>query len=360
MRSGTLLAQFGCRRKIGTAGCRYLFPSGNLGWQLYFIVTVFIIEKAEGLRLGCLRICRAKIFLSLELLISYCMIFLKYVFSLIRLYLALILAGHIAFICAIAEPSVIKLTPPAGVDRADIYFEASLTAKNGILVLCPGMNGDGKLAVSEPAWRKFALENGLGLVGLTFSSPASSLYARPGVGYYYPEQGSGASLLKGLETIYGRDLKIFLYGYSGGAQFGSRFVDQNSSIIAGWAAYSASFWSDPVSPGNQSAPGIVACGEFDADRYGPSFAYFQQGRRKDSRWTWVSLAGTGHVRHQRFEEFIRTYFSALLLRGMQDAVWFDAETKLPITEGERLLSPTLSVWLPSPAVAKDWHSLHHP
>ncbi|MCX6936592.1 MAG: hypothetical protein NTU80_01645 [Verrucomicrobia bacterium] len=109
-----------------------------------------------------------------------------------------------------------------------------------------------------------------------------------------------------------------------------------------------------------TSPGIVACGEFDAERYGPSFACFQQGRRKDARWTWVSIGNVGHIRHKRFEESVRAYFASMLDGKFDQAQWLDAETKQPTTEDERLLNPALSAWLPTPEVADLWLKLHHP
>ena len=246
------------------------------------------------------------------------------------------------------------------ISKTELYHEDTLQQKNGVLILCPGMNGDGRILANEQSWLDFAKTHGLGLVGLSFSSPPDLLYGNPAKGYYYPEQGSGELLIAGLKKIYGQDVKILLYGFSGGAQFGSRFAALYPDRMLGWAAYSASFWKTPDSASPTSPPGIVACGEFDADRYGPSFVYFQQGRRKDARWTWVSIGNVGHMRHKRFEEFVRAYFAAVLDGKFDQAKWLDAETKQPTTEDERLLNPALSAWLPTPEVADLWLKLHHP
>lgn len=251
-------------------------------------------------------------------------------------------------------PKVIDLT------KAELFHETTLIPTNGVLVLLPGMNGDGKIMPGEIPWRDFAKSHGLGLVGVTFSSPPLLLNGNPAKGYYYPDQGSGEALINGLLKIYGKDVKILLYGFSGGAQFGSRFAELYPEKMLGWAAYSASFWKAPSSASPTSPPGIVACGEFDAQRFGPSFAYFQQGRRKDARWTWVSIGNVGHMRHKRFEEFIRSYFAAVLDGKFDHAQWLDAETKLPTTEDDRLLNPALSVWLPTSEIADSWLKLHHP
>lgn len=253
-----------------------------------------------------------------------------------------------------------RTEPPGGLSKTELHFETDFHAKQGVLILCPGLNGDGKILLDDRPWRIFAKDHGLGLVSISFASPPALLYGNPARGYYYPEQGSGEVLLRGLKEHYGRDLKILFYGFSAGAQFGSRFVELYPDRILSWAAYSASFWRPPMSANRSTAPGIVACGEFDAERYGPSFAYFQQGRRMDARWTWVSIGNVGHMRHKRFEEFVRAYFAAVLDGEFDHAQWLDAETKHPTSEDERILNPALSAWLPTPEVADLWLKLHHP
>lgn len=276
------------------------------------------------------------------------------------------LAGALCFFFALSGPLsqaewvTTQLPPINGVTIADLHHEKTLPATNGVLVLCPGMNGDGKLLAAEGPWRNFAEKKGLGLVGISFSSPPDALYGQPGRGYYYPEQGAGETLIKGLRKLYGSDVKICIYGFSGGAQFTSRFAEQHPEMIISWAAYAACFWSAPISASPTSAPGLVACGEFDSGRFGPAFGYFQQGRRHDARWLWISLGNTGHARHRELEEFIRATFSAVLSGDYKRATWLDAETKQATSEDDRLLNPALSVWLPTPAIADLWLKLHHP
>jgi pimeloyl-ACP methyl ester carboxylesterase len=272
----------------------------------------------------------------------------------------LILSVGLHYLWADATIISTQLSKFDGVTKAEIYHDSTLMPINGVLVLCPGMNGDGRVLAAEKSWMDFARDSGLGLVGVTFTTPPALLYGNPAKGYYYPEQGSGEALLAGLRKVYGKDLKLFLYGFSGGAQFGSRFAERYPDRMLGWAAYSASFWKVPHSATSATSPGIVACGEFDAERYGPSFAYFQQGRRNDARWTWVSIGNVGHMRHKRFEEFVRAYFAAVLDGKFDHAQWLDAETKQPTTEDDRLLNPALSVWLPTPEIADLWLKLHHP
>lgn len=252
-------------------------------------------------------------------------------------------------------------------DRAVLWHEDSLPAKNGVLVLCLGMNGSGKGLVAEKPWVEFASTHGLGLVGLSFSSPTEKLYAKPGKGYYYAEQGSGDILLTGIDEIFGKKLKpeidnkpkLLMFGFSGGAIFIANFVKWKPERVLAWSAYSASFWTEPTGA-EKGPPGIVACGEFDSERYGPSFAYFQQGRRVEAPWIWLSLKNTGHMRNRKLEQFTRDFFADILAGKTKEPVFFDAERKTPVDENELLLQPAMTVWLPNADLAQKWQEIHHP
>lgn len=93
-------------------------------------------------------------------------------------------------------------------------------------------------------WMDFAKRNNLGVIALNYSSSEEDLYQNR-KGYYWLEQGSRQVLLNEIKRVYGKDLPIVLYGFSGGAQFVSRFVDWRPDRIIAWCAYSAQFWDYP-------------------------------------------------------------------------------------------------------------------
>ena len=117
----------------------------------------------------------------------------------------------------------LHLAPASGMDRADLYYVAPINNPKAVLILSPGCNGNGESLIRSPAWQEFASEHHLGLVGLSFSSPEKAIH--DGTGYYYASKGSGEKLLEGIRKIYGKDLPLLLYGFSGGAHFTSRFEE---------------------------------------------------------------------------------------------------------------------------------------
>ncbi|MBC2601983.1 hypothetical protein [Puniceicoccus vermicola] len=252
----------------------------------------------------------------------------------------------------------------AGPLAAEDLFEHRALPTTGkeeaVLVLCPGMNGDGAFFLEETPWREFADRHALGLMAIHYTSPAGPMYSDARQGYYWPEQGSGEALLKEIQEVYGKDLPILIYGFSGGAHFVSRFSEWVPERVIAWSAYSAQFWDSP-SESEILPPGIVACGEQDGVRWFPSFAYFYEGRRLGKPWTWVSLEGTGHVRNGDFEQFVREFFGEVLHGDESSSpVLVDVLSGETIDADEVLLQPGLAAILPSDALVESWRTLHAP
>ena len=183
----------------------------------------------------------------------------------------------------------LHLEPADAMMRADLFYPKPTSQPKAVLVLCPGVNGSGEELIHSPVWQQFPNRNHLGLVGLSFASPEKTIH--DGTGYYYASKGSGDKLLDGIRKIYGRDLPLLLYGFSGGAHFTSRFEEWSPSRVIAWCADSAGWWDEPklsaITP-----PGIVACGENDP-RYGASLSYFKQGRAAGKPW--LPAKGSGDM-----------------------------------------------------------------
>jgi len=266
---------------------------------------------------------------------------------------ALLLALTVTTACAAEQ--VIHLSPPPGLTRADIYVTPTVARPRAVLVLCPGMNGNGRPLLTAE-WIAFSRENQLGLAALSFASREEDL--GEGKGYYYPVQGSGQCLVNAIRKAFGRDLPLLLYGISGGAHFTSRFVEWKPSQVVAWCAYTAGWWDQPKLS-RYNPPGIVACGDEDA-RYGATLGYFLQGRALGKHWTWVSLAKTDHQSSPALDEFVRGYFAAILRHETATAQWLDVDLKTPITRKEIEAHPTLACWLPNQSTVQSWIKLHQP
>lgn len=252
------------------------------------------------------------------------------------------------------------LLPPLA--ARDLFEHRALPAtgeEEAVLVLCPGMNADGAFFLEEEPWLSFARKHRLGVLALHYRSEAGPMYSEARQGYYWPEQGSGEALLEEVRSVYGADLPLLVYGFSGGAHFTSRVVEWAPERVVAWAAYSAQFW-DPPRESASIPPGIVACGEEDGTRWFPSFAYFYEGRRLGKPWAWISLADTGHARNAAFEEFVRGFFDAVLGEGEEEAIAVDVLTERRLPSVRTADQPGLAAVLPAPSLIEPWRALHAP
>ena len=257
---------------------------------------------------------------------------------------------------AVAACEKISLPLGAGLTRADIYIIPASGHSAGTLILCPGHNGNGGEMVAEADWSDFARKQNLNLVGLSFASNDDP----QDHGYFKAEEGSGDVLLKGLKQAFGAKTgPLLLYGFSRGAEFVDTFTRWKPDFILTWCAYSATEWE--ISKAEAYEPcGIIACGDEDEPNYSSAVYQFLRGRSIGMRWTWVSLAHTGHCRSAALEAFVRNYFASVLMNPRTTGLWLDVDTKNPPAPAEIKAHPTLADWLPDKTVARLWGNLHQP
>jgi hypothetical protein len=251
----------------------------------------------------------------------------------------------------------INLEPTEEISRADFYIAKPSANPVAVLVLCPGFNGNGRSLVLQPAWVAFAKEHRLGMIGLSLATEGEKV--RQGEGYYYPKRGSGEMVLKVVKNNFGRELPLLLYGFSGGAHFASGFAEWRPECVLGWCAYSAAWWDGPKAASTMP-PGIVACGEHDAARYGASLHYFHLGRSLGKPWVWVSLKDVGHDPSPLLDTFARSFFGALLTHKKEAGNWYDVATFLPVERQMVNEFPSLAAWLPDPTLVDAWRKVHNP
>ena len=223
--------------------------------------------------------------------------------------------------------------------------------------MCPGINGDGRHYLERQELLAFAEKNSITLVALSFASNPETLKA--GRGYYYASQGSGQLLLDAIDQNVAPGIPILLYGFSGGAHFVSNFEEWRPDRVMAWCAYTAAWWSPPIS-NSAMPPGIIACGDQDEDRYGVSLEYFRQGRKLGKPWCWVSMADTHHAETPKLDAFVLAYFQGVLDRGGAGGYWRNVESKAPMDDTPAVSTSAYSSWLPNEEVANLWSVLHQP
>ena len=259
------------------------------------------------------------------------------------------------------EPARFSFKPIPGMVRADLYYVKTVRNPKAILVLCPGCNGNGEWLVNNPSWQEFAKKQDLGLLGLSFASEMNDIHN--GNGYYYASNGSGKILLDGIKKVFGHDLPVLIYGFSGGAHFTSRFAEWKPERVIAWCAYSAGWWDEPKIS-DVMPPGIIACGESD-ERLGASLICFKQGRAAGKPWLWIGISDNGHSPDKRVELFVRDYFEAILknndrLDPAKTGLWVDIDKRNPAEVNILRQYPSITGWLPDAKLLNIWQSLNEP
>ena len=141
-----------------------------------------------------------------------------------------------------------------------------------------GMGGDGKGACGIASWAK----DDVIVLGPSFTSPKRDDKTPKGDGpppdRYQMNGPAHDAKLKALIQEVGKTWKlrpkVFLHGFSAGAQFAHRFTLKNPDQVAGVSAASAGSWnSGPASvlnPAAASIPFAVSCGEYDQNKSSPN------------------------------------------------------------------------------------------
>lgn len=255
------------------------------------------------------------------------------------------------------EPLCLSLPLRAGMSRADLYYLKPNGQELAVLVLCPGHNGNGRFYLKDSAWRNFAEQNNVGIVGLAFMSKGTDVRSKQF--YYYAGNGTGKLLLDGLKKIYGVEIPILLYGFSGGAHFVSRFAEWKPERVLAWCAYSAGWWDKPVT-NSFSPPGIIACGEED-ERLIATRNYFWDGRELGKPWLLIELKKQEHTQSAALESFVREYFIAILKQRSrqkeQDGLWVNIYKLERADDEDKKLHPCATAWLPHHKLYAKWLAL---
>lgn len=249
----------------------------------------------------------------------------------------------------------LRFKPAANMTRAEIQYFPTVPSPKAVLVLCPGMNGNGLREIGEKKWQDFARSENLGLLSISFASKPGLV--EHGKGYPFAADGSGQILLEAVRQQYGRNLPLLLYGFSSGAFFTELFADWKPERVVAWSAH-ATGWCGAQK--YNDAPGLVTCGDMDETRYGGAIMYFKEGRAQGKRLLWLSLPGLSHSTSGEQEDFVRQFFAAVL-RGKSDREqWVDVDRETVVSKQEAAKVPALAGWLPDASLLPEWMKIHSP
>ena len=175
------------------------------------------------------------------------------------------------------------------------------TALQGVLVLVPGSNGDGRAHVNDVRWQEFARRHGFALVGCCFKdhphdNMAIEEYARVG-------EGSGQALLDALAqfaTSANRPelatAPLLLWGHSAGGEFNYEFACWKPDRVLAFVVNKGGYYFTHLAPrATRELPGIFFIGAKDKEFRNKSIeGIFALNRQAGAVWTLVIEPEAGH------------------------------------------------------------------
>ena len=247
------------------------------------------------------------------------------------------------------------------------------TPLQGVLVLMPGTNGDGRGMAADPGWQQLARDLRFALLaGAVVMEPSSRSY------YYQAEGGSGQSLLDGLAALAGEaghpelaQAPLLLWGASAGGQFAYNFACWQPARVVGFVAVKGGYYDAIPGDAVRAVPGLWFIGERDASyRMANIEALVLKNRKLGARWALAVEPNAGHE-----EGKTRTVARPFLLAAARLRLAPENEappgTLRPLPEasgwtgdlqtGE--IAPAAdrpaphAVWLPDEATARAWQQL---
>jgi dienelactone hydrolase len=283
----------------------------------------------------------------------------------------------------VAGPNTLEETvaPGNNYDKAEfrLWLPENSGPVQGIVVLVPGSNGDGRSMVDDQVWQAFASRHQLALVGCRFTDKPND---QPVIEQYVNvSQGSGQALLDAL-AAFGRRSKhpeiagapLLLWGMSAGGEFNYEFAAwKPERVIAFVVNKGGIYYSALVPRAARNVPGMLFVGGKDLEfRTNTIVGLFAVNRRAGALWALAEEPGAAHV-VGRSRDMSMIFFEDVLglrlgaadpnapaaLRALAEKSGFIGEFKSktfkPIAEAGALNTPT--AWLPTLRVARAWQAL---
>ena len=246
----------------------------------------------------------------------------------------------------------------------------------GILVLTPGINRDGREAVLDTVWQKFATKHNLIIVASHFKNYESNDNLR----YRDASKGSGEILLKSIEKYSQEisnkninELPLLLYGFSAGGQYNFEFASWKPERVISFVVNKGGYYDTAVaSSDTQKVPGIFFIGEDDLYyRNNLILGIYSANRSQGANWTLITEKATKHSPNNSKDLSI-SFFESIMTKRLKDNKlveinsdnpilgfpkrktfeFFDKIDKTEFNNWGKLKS--LTIWLPDENFANIW------
>ena len=263
---------------------------------------------------------------------------------------------------AVHNMSAFRMWTPEGVDRF-----------RGILMLNPGSNGDGRPAVGDEYWQRFAAKHDFALMA-TFlqDNPHPNMMIEE---YIQVSEGSGKAILGAIDHFARESgheelsyAPFLLWGMSAGGELNHEIASWIPERVIAYVVNKGGYYYSSVPPeATRQTPGLYAIGLDDLPSRNTMIkGMYLTNRRAGALWTLAEERGVAHeVAGSR--ELATAYYEAVMKMRMVDgAIGYKALR--PVTEDMGLqgniYTHTLSfeegarkedtTWLPGEDFARLW------
>jgi len=204
----------------------------------------------------------------------------------------------------------------------------------GILVLTPGINRDGREAVLDTVWQKFATKHNLIIVASHFKNYESNNNLR----YRDASKGSGEILLKSIEKYSQEisnkninELPLLLYGFSAGGQYNFEFASWKPERVISFVVNKGGYYDTAVtSSDTQKVPGIFFIGEDDLYyRNNLILGIYSANRSQGANWTLITEKDTKHSPNNSKDLSI-SFFESIMTKRLKDNKLIEINSDNPI------------------------------
>jgi len=205
---------------------------------------------------------------------------------------------------------------------------------NGILVLTPGINRDGREAVLDTVWQKFATRHNLIIVASHFKNYESNNNLR----YRDASKGSGEILLKSIEKYSQEisnkninELPLLLYGFSAGGQYNFEFASWKPERVISFVVNKGGYYDTAVtSSDTQKVPGIFFIGEDDLYyRNNLILGIYSANRSQGANWTLITEKDTKHS-PKNSKDLSISFFESIMTKRLKDNKLVEINSDNPI------------------------------
>ncbi len=246
----------------------------------------------------------------------------------------------------------------------------------GVIVLVPGLNGDGLNMVADDSWQALAQKYRLALVSCYLQGGKET-----GEGAYYnAPNGTGQALFEALKNFADQAKRpevemapLLLYGESAGGQFDYDFVLWKPERVVCFVVNKGGFYSHALADENvRSVPGLFILGMSDEkERIDAITKIWKEGRDHGALWALAPQPNSGHEFSQT-PRLARAFFEPVInarlpsgnssLSGDAPALnamsenkgWVGNLTTFSIHQSAMDLDPLTRAWLPNDTAAQAW------